>query len=76
MAYALGQDIAAPAFLPFLEAVCWQIDDVRRLAPEEMLRRYERGWTYHNVLADLGKEEAEYLHELANQFGSWLVTRV
>ena len=76
MAYALTQGIEPPAQLPFLKAVCWQTPDVDRLTAEEMLRRYERGWTYRGVLADLGKEEVVFLRHLTNQFGSWLASHV
>jgi hypothetical protein len=66
--------IAVPAELPFLEAVCWQTKDVRRFTPEEMLSRYERGWRYRGVLADLTGEELGFLRRLADLYGSWLTS--
>lgn len=65
-------NIGAPKRLPFLEAVCWDLADVHDLAPDEMLNRYERGWGYRGVLADLEGREKEFVHNLAKAKGSWL----
>lgn len=65
-----------PKELPFLEAICYQTDDVRHFTAEEMLNRYERGWKYKGILADLGTEEEEFLHNIAHKFDSWLALDV
>jgi len=65
-----------PDNLPFLQAICWQTTNVRRMTSEEMLTRYERGWNYLGVLGDLTEEERQFVRHLAAQHGSWLVTRV
>lgn len=65
-------NIKPPNKLPFLTAICWEIGDVRRLSPDEMLNRYERGWEYRGILADLEGEEKVFLHHLAKSKGSWL----
>lgn len=65
-----------PEHLPFLEAICWQIDNARDLSPFEMLCRYERGWRYRGVLADLEGEERAFARQLAKEFGSWIVNDV
>jgi hypothetical protein len=65
-----------PADLPFLRAICWQRADLEGMTVDEMLNRYERGWLYHGVLADLGNEERTFLRQLAAKHGSWLATHV
>lgn len=65
-----------PAHLPFLQAICWELADVGLLTPDEMLNRYERGWAYRGVLADIEGEEKQYLSTLATLHGSWLQGRV
>jgi len=65
-----------PDQLPFLKAVCWQLDDVHHFTQEEMLNRYERGWNYRGVLEDIQGEELQFLHQLAKTRGSWLVGNV
>lgn len=65
-----------PKNLPFLEAICWQTDNVHRFTPEEMLSRYERGWAYHKVFNCLEGEELNYLKELAKHYRSWLQTEL
>ncbi len=62
-----------PDYLPFLEAICWQMNNVRDLSPFEMLRCYERGWRYRGVLADLEGEERAFARRLAGEYGSWIV---
>ncbi|HEY5603320.1 MAG TPA: hypothetical protein VIM41_09440 [Gammaproteobacteria bacterium] len=66
------QDIEVPEHLPFLQAICWQTDDVHHFTPDEMLCRYERGWDYRGVLGDLGQQEREFLKKLAMKYKSWL----
>lgn len=65
-----------PRKLPFLTAICWDLGDVRVLTADEMLNRYERGWNYRGVLADLEGEERAFLRQLAIIKGSWLQTDV
>lgn len=69
-------DITPPPKLPFLTAICWDLGDVRALNDEEMLNRYERGWDYRGVLADLEGDELTFLRKLAKAKGSWLQTYV
>ncbi len=61
-----------PEELPFLEAICWQTKDVYRFQPEEMLRRYERGWRYHSLFKNLEGQELDFLKQLAKKYDSWL----
>jgi len=39
-----------------------------------MLNRYERGWRYRGVLADLEGEELDFVHNLAKKTDSWIAT--
>ena len=64
--------IEVPDKLPFLEAVCWDLGDVRVLDADEMLNRYERGWENRDVLADLTGSEKIFVGKLAREKGSWL----
>ena len=41
-----------------------------------MLSRYERGWQYRGVLADIGADKQRFIHDLALAGGSWLVNDV
>lgn len=68
--------ITIPRKLPFLTAICWDLGDARALTVDEMLNRYERGWDYRGVLADLKGEELIFLRKLAIAKGSWLQTDV
>jgi hypothetical protein len=61
-----------PQKLPFLESICWQITDVYRLTPEEMLSCYERGWKYGEIFNNLKGEELIFITELARNYNSWL----
>ncbi len=61
-----------PNHLPFLEAVCWDLGDVHKLTPDEMLNRYERGWEYRGILADVEGGEKTFIRKLAVAKGSWL----
>ena len=64
--------ISVPQKLPFLEAVCWQTENPYHLSPEEMLCRYERGWRYRGVVADLGEDEKKFIRDLGQRYGSWI----
>lgn len=61
-----------PETLPFLEAICWQTDDVYRFNQKEMLHRYERGWRYLNMFNNLEERELDFVKRLATQYDSWL----
>jgi hypothetical protein len=61
-----------PEKLPFLESICWQTDNVYRFTPEQMLSRYERGWSYRQLFDNLEGEELKFLQELAKRYNSWL----
>lgn len=61
-----------PKRLPFLESICWQTGNVYRFTPEQMLSRYERGWSYLNLFSNLEGEELSLLKELAIYYNSWL----
>ena len=64
--------IEVPTELPFLKAVCWDIDNVHLLNIDEMLNRYERGWANKGVLADLNEAEKCFVVRIAKEKGSWL----
>ena len=64
--------IDVPEKLPFLEAICCDLDDVYALNLNEMLNRYERGWENRGVLADLDEPEKCFVTQLAKAKGSWL----
>ena len=64
--------ISVPKKLPFLEAICWQTEDVYRFTPKQMLSRYERGWEYRKLFRNLEGEELNFLKEIAKQYHSWL----
>ncbi len=66
------QNIQQPMNLPFLKAICWELGDVCVLNLDEMLNRYERGWEYRGVLADVKGEEKNFIRKLAKTKGSWL----
>lgn len=61
-----------PAKLPFLEAICWQTNNVYRFTCEQMLSRYERGWEYRQLFNNLEGEELNFLKSLAIAHQSWL----
>jgi Nucleotidyl transferase AbiEii toxin, Type IV TA system len=65
--------ITIPDKLPFLESICWQIEDVYQFTPEEMLGCYERGWRYRDTFNNLEDEELIFLTELAKNYNSWLL---
>ena len=64
--------ITAPEKLPFLESICWQTENVYRFTPEQMLSRYERGYSYRQLFNNLEGEELKFLHKLAKRYISWL----
>jgi hypothetical protein len=63
-----------PKKLPFLESICWQTKDVYQFTPEQMLSRYERGWSYRQLFDNLEGEELDFLRQLAKTYSSWLQT--
>jgi hypothetical protein len=65
-------DIEIPTELPFLEAVCSDMDNVYLLNIDEMLNRYERGWANKGVLADLNEAEKCFVAKIAKTRRSWL----
>jgi hypothetical protein len=69
-------NIRIPDNLPFLKSVCWQTQDIRHFTLSEMLARYERGWKYRGVLADLEGEELEFVRNLVKKTGSWIICDV
>ncbi len=69
---ATREVITAPKKLPFLESICWQTDNVYRFTLEQMLNRYELGWSYHDLFNNLEGEELKFLQELAKRYNSWL----
>lgn len=69
-----NRDIKIPYNLPFLKSICWQTEDIRHFSLPEMLNRYERGWRYRGVLADLEGEELDFVRSLAKKTDSWIAT--
>ncbi len=61
-----------PEKLPFLEAICWQTENVYLFDRKEMLSLYERGWRYRNMFNNLESKELNFVKELAQQYDSWL----
>lgn len=61
-----------PKRLPFLESICWQIGNVYKFTPKQMLSRYERGWSYRNLFNNLEGEELNFVKQLAKYYNSWL----
>ena len=70
-----SEQISIPSQLPFLEAVCWHLDNVYGFTPEEMLSGYERGWKYRQLF-DLEGEEREFVKQIATIYNSWLITEL
>lgn len=56
--------IPVPTELPFLEAICWQLSDVKALTNLEKLDRYNRGHKYNGVLGELKGEELLFFNLL------------
>jgi hypothetical protein len=65
-------ETSIPEKLPFLEAICWQTENVYRFTPEQMLSRYERGWRYRKLFDNLEGEELDFLKNLTIHYQSWL----
>lgn len=61
-----------PQKLPFLEDISWQIDDVYKFSPREMLQRYERGWRYRKMFKSITETEREFIKKLSVKYDSWL----
>ncbi len=72
----IDMQINIPADLPFLKAICWQTEDISHFTLSEMLSRYESGWRYRGVLADLKGEEVDFVRNLVKQIDSWIVNDV
>ncbi|MCP4348515.1 MAG: hypothetical protein GY795_23780 [Desulfobacterales bacterium] len=70
------KNIKIPENLPFLKSVCWQTQDITLFTLSEMLNRYERGWKYRGVLADLEGEELDFVRNLVKKNDSWIVCDV
>jgi len=64
--------VPIPEDLPFLEIQSGFDTLWRELSPFEMLQRYERGYRYRGVTADLSPEETIFLRALILHFGSEL----
>lgn len=58
------QTINRAKYLPFLEAVCWDLRDVYCLTPAQMLTRYEKGLEYEGILGELEPDERAFFEEL------------
>ena len=75
-----NEEVAAtlkiPAHLPFLQAICWQIYDVKLLTIKEMLDRYESGWNYWGILGKPSSEELFFIQLISELYQSWLVTEL
>jgi hypothetical protein len=65
-----------PAQLPFLQAICWQIADVKHLTIKEMLCRYESGWDYWGVLGKPSSDELFFIQQISEYYQSWLVAEL
>jgi hypothetical protein len=59
-----------PEDLPFLQSLSWFDSHWRELTAFEILQRYERGWRYRGVTAELSVAEAAFLRSLICRFGS------
>ena len=65
-----------PAEMPFLQAICWQIANVKNLTVPEMLCRYESGWHYWGVLGEPNSEELIFIQQISQHYQSWLVAEL
>lgn len=65
-----------PAKLPFLQAICWQVANVKNLTFKEMLDRYESGWHYWGVLGKPNFEELAFIQQLSQHYQSWLLAEL
>lgn len=68
--------IKIPKNLPFLQAICWQTQNIDNFNLEEMLSRYERGWQYRQLFNNLEGEELNFLLKIAQKYNSWLLTEL
>jgi Nucleotidyl transferase AbiEii toxin, Type IV TA system len=75
-----NEEVAAtlkiPEKLPFLQAICWQIADVKLLTIKEMLCRYESGWNYWGILGKPSSEELFFIQLISEFYHSWLVAEL
>lgn len=69
-------DIEVPVKLPFLQAICWQTENIRIFTLAEMLTHYETGWKYKGILADLEGDELDFVKKLSRKIGSWIACYV
>ena len=69
---AATDEIALPEELPFLASLSWSDADYRKLAPIDILRRYEAGWRHLGGLADPSPEEWDLIRTLIARYGSFL----
>lgn len=65
-----------PEELPFLQAICWQVANVKYLTIKEMLCRYESGWHYWGVLGKPSAEELAFIKQISQHYQSWLVAEL
>lgn len=72
----INEEIRIPVELPFLQDICWQIDNVYKLTTYEMLERYEQGWRYRETFNSMSKTEKEFIKYLSVQYDSWLDTQL
>ena len=71
-----NRPIQIPNQLPFLEDICWQINDVYQLTTYEMLQHYEQGWRYRDTFQSMTEAEKEFIKCLSIQYDSWLDTEI
>ncbi len=75
-----GREVATtfeiPTELPFLQAICWQVANVKYLTIKEMLCRYESGWHYWGVLGKPSAEELAFIKQISQHYQSWLVAEL
>jgi Nucleotidyl transferase AbiEii toxin, Type IV TA system len=64
-------NVDRPTKLPFLEFLGWQMADVYRLTPIEMLASYERGWRYRQM-GNPSASELAFIQQLVFTHQSWL----
>jgi Nucleotidyl transferase AbiEii toxin, Type IV TA system len=65
-----------PTELPFLQAICWQVANVKHLTFKEMLSRYESSWHYWGVLGKPSLEELAFIQQISQHYQSWLVAEL
>ncbi|MEG3847599.1 nucleotidyl transferase AbiEii/AbiGii toxin family protein [Microcoleus sp. herbarium19] len=72
----LATGFKIPAKMPFLQAICWQIANIKNLTFPEMLCRYESGWHYWGVLGEPNSEELAFIQQISQHYQSWLVAEL